>query len=226
MSKQVFPGKPVLLIILVMATFMLFVSISCQKTTEPVPSKDNAFEVAMLAAGNKTVKVPEEDPGAPLYLRMTMLLNQVFRVDGHVVIPFYRNPSCVRPDFNLLELFDVPAAFGCGLTCTAQYVIESDAPLGTFPIIVQTRSNNMPIWIITETAFDAAAADNMITINELQAANPIKATATHFEEMLKPRFENHHVVIHASGTIDETGDPFSFHVNHLGSTTKSIFLKM
>ncbi|HSK12890.1 MAG TPA: hypothetical protein VK907_06715 [Phnomibacter sp.] len=228
MKKQLF-SKNVFRLFSAIAVFALFIfSSACQKTADSdgADLKPSDFEAAMRAKGNKTVRFPAEDPGAPLYARVTPLLNQILRVNGYVVVPFYRDPACIRPDLNLFELFDVPAAFGCALTCHGQFVIESDAPMGTFPIIVQTRSNSLPMWMVPEAAFDAAAADGVMTIAELNAPGTLKATATTFEEMLKPRMEKHHVVINAEGTLDADGRPFSFQVNLPGNTIRSISLKM
>ena len=37
--------------------------------------------------------------------------------DGEgAAIAFFRPPECIRSDFNLLDFFDAPAAFGCNAT--------------------------------------------------------------------------------------------------------------
>jgi hypothetical protein len=196
-----------------------------EKTTSNFAAIDAEQELAMAntVAGNKRVLFPEEDPGAPLYLRATSLLNQFFVSDGWLVIPFYRNPDCVRSDFNILQLFDVPQAFSCPLTVQGHYIIEKNAPLGTLPIIVQSTSSAMPFWFVRWDEFSLAAADGVVTMPELRGMNPLKGVAAKFTETLRPRMDNHLVQINASGALMD-GRLFTFHVTHLGDQTKSLQL--
>ncbi len=180
---------------------------------------------ASADAGNKRVHYPAEDPGAPLYVRMSPLSNQLFFTDGWLVMPFHRQPACIRPDFNLLALMDVPAAFGCALTTRGYYIIEKDAPLGTFPIMAQSTGTAVPFWFVNREAFEAIAADGVVTIGDIMALAPLKGTATDFKETLRPRLENHHVQINAKGVLDD-GRAFSFHVTHVGEQTRSIGLEV
>jgi hypothetical protein len=62
-----------------------------------------------------------------------------------------------------------------------------------------------------------------VTIEDLEAMNPLKGTASWFHERLKPRAEEHLVVIDASGQMAD-GRRFSFHVTHIGDETQSISL--
>jgi hypothetical protein len=66
-----------------------------------------------------------ESPGVPAYARIES--GQVYISDGWAVIAFYRDPTCVHPDFDLLNFFDVPAAFGCPLTVEGFALYEPDA---------------------------------------------------------------------------------------------------
>jgi hypothetical protein len=181
---------------------------------------------ARMSTGNKQVQFPSsEDPGAPLYMRIANTMNQFFVTDGWLVIPFYRDPSCVRPDFNLLNLFDVPAAFGCSLTVSGFYTIEKDATPGTFPITVQSTGSAVPFWFVKREDFETAKDDGVITIGELQNMNPLIGSATKFHETLRPRFDNHFVQINASGTLTD-GRRFEFHVTHVEDQTKHISLSI
>jgi hypothetical protein len=181
------------------------------------------FRSAQTDRGNKKVKFPSEDPGAPLYARTGEILNQFFVTDGWLVIPFYRTPECIREDFNLLTIFDVPAAFGCPLTVEGFYMIEKGAPQGTFPIIVQSNGSAVPVWMVRWDDFLATTADGILTIEELRSLNPLMGTANKFHETLRPRMENHLVQINASGYLTD-GRSFRFHVTHKGSETSSIGL--
>jgi hypothetical protein len=178
---------------------------------------------AKNAQGVVQVNFPQDDPGAPLYVRTTRILNQLFVTDGWLVIPFHRDPQCVREDFNLLELFDAPAAFSCRLMTEGFYMIEKDAPAGTLPIIVQSTGSAVPFWFVRWDDFSVVAADGIVTLGELRNLNPLTGVATKFKETLRPRFENHLVNINASGVLKD-GGTFSFHVNHVGDQTKNIQL--
>ncbi len=212
---------------------LLLFCISCNKSTGDFEkaqagkllSIESEVMSARNSAGNKQVHFPEEDPGAPFYMRAGNFLNQFFVADGWLVLPFYRNPACVRTDFNLLQILDVPAAFSCPLTVNGFYMIERDAEPGTFPIIAQSTGSAVPFWFVRWTDFQAAAEDGVVTISELQSLNPLIGTADKFKETLRPRMENHLVQINASGVLQD-GRSFSFHVTHIGSETRSINLSI
>jgi len=214
--------------------FLVIVAPACQKSEFRENNDErgikngslqNEISLARNAAGNIQVQFPTENPGAPFYARTGNLLNQFFISDGWLVIPFFRTPSCIRADFNLLTIFDVPAAFGCPLTVQGFYMIERDAPLGTFPIIVQSTGTAVPFWFVRWTDFQTAAADGVVTIGQLQALNPLVGTADKFNETLRPRLENHLVQINASGFLQD-GRKFDFHVTHVGDKTKNIGLSI
>jgi len=213
--------------LLVAALILPLFFTACRKSSETKDTDSLQQQIAILrnAAGNIQVQFPQQDPGAPFYLRVGNILNQFFVTDGWLVIPFYRTPSCVRTDFNLLTIFDVPAAFSCPLTVSGSYIIERDAPLGTFPLMVQSTGTNVPFWFVRWTDFQAAAADGVVTIGELQSLNPLTGVADKFKETLRPRMENHLVQINASGNLND-GRKFSFHVTHIGDQTASINLTM
>lgn len=201
--------------------------IGCSGQIEPTtPGADAARAFNAAAAGGlDVVSYPAADPGPPYYARVSLLLNQVFHDDAYVAIPFHRDPSCVPADFNLLSAFDFPGpggpgAFGCPLLVEGRYTIEPDAPLGTFPIL-SVAQGPAQVWFAPWPAFQAAMADGVVTIGELQALEPLRGVADHFSEMLKPRVEDHHVVITSSGTLED-GRRFTFNVNHPGDVTKTI----
>ena len=218
--------------VLILLSFGLF---SCQQLDDQIEeegflaarefSLDKAFKDEERLQGNIKFSVPEDNPGAPFYMRMGPLLNQFFVKDGWLVIPFTRDPSCIDPDFNLLDIFDVPRAFSCELKLTAFGIIEADAPQGTFPIIVHSSGTNVPFWFVPWAAFQMIADDGIVTIGDIEALDPVKGKADKFKEMLRPRMENHHVQINASGKLDD-GRSFAFHVTHVGDQTKSIGLRI
>lgn len=54
----------------------------------------------------------------------------------------------------------------------------------------------------------------VVTFSDLEAMNPLRGTATTYDETLQPRPGEHLVVIDAAGHLDD-GRPFEFHVTHV-----------
>lgn len=181
------------------------------------------------SAGLTRKEVPSEDPGPPFYARVTSILNQFFHAEGWLAIPFYRDPSCIPADFNVLQLFDFPGpsgpgAFACGLLVNGFVLIEPDAPLGTFPRQVVLEGDAVPFWFIPWSEFEPEAADGVVTFAELEAMSRLTGTAARYRETLKPREGDHVVSIRAAGTLDD-GRDFQFNVMHLEDETRSIQIR-
>lgn len=181
------------------------------------------------AGGLRTVTFPADDPGPPFYTRVTTLLNQVFHDGATVAIPVYRDPACIPADFDLLLAFDPPGpggpgAFACPLLVEGTFLIEPDAPPGTFPVQVMTQGAAQ-VWFVPLADFQAASADGDFTFGELLALDPLKGHATHFNEMLQPRMDDHRVVITSQGTLED-GRRFLFNVNHPGDRTRTLQIRI
>jgi hypothetical protein len=187
---------------------------------------------ALARAGSEglvRLDIPSEDPGPPFYARTTSILNQFFHTDGWLAIPFYRDPACIPPDFNMLELFDFPGpggpgAFACPLLMHGFLLTEPDAPLGMFPRHVVLMSDAAPFWFVPWSDFEAAAADGIVTIGEIAALGPLTGVAHRYHETLKPREGDHVIAIQAGGTLDD-GRTFQFSVMHLQDRTRSIQIR-
>jgi hypothetical protein len=189
------------------------------------------FPLEARSAGLVRVAFPAQDPGPPFYTRVTPypeLLNMVFTDGRTVAIPVYRNPACIPGDFNLFQFFDPPSAagpgaFACPLLISGTFLIEPDAPLGTFPIQISS-TGPVQFWFVDHDEFMERTADGILPMARLAGdfASLRIGTADHFEEILRPRFEpEHHVVISASGRLTD-GGRFRVNVNHRGSTLRSI----
>lgn len=147
--------------------------------------------LAILAAapsadGQVRRLVPDDSLGGPYYARIER--GGVLEADGWVAIAFYRDPACVRTDFNLLNFFDIaniPAIFFCPLTVHG-FEIWSDPEVDLAPRQSKLRGNGaVPIWFVSATDFHAALPG--ITLTELLAMpSLIQAVATQFEETLHP----------------------------------------
>lgn len=195
----------------------------CSNSQEPtaspadIPAAD-ALVAAASAAGMVRVTFPDPDPGIPLYARVGPPLNQFFHDGTWLAIPFYRDPARIPGSFNLLDYFDFPGpggpgAFAAPLTLSGFYMIENGAPLGTFPKVVVSSGSRVPIWFVRWSDWQAAAADGTVTMPELAALPLRRGTATQFQETLRPRQDEHLVVINARGTLED-GRSFDFHVTH------------
>jgi len=155
-----------------------------------------------------------ERPGPPFYANFSA--DFIPSDDGTVAIAFYREPSCIPADFNLLDLFDVPAAFGCELTIEGKlwwYDPETDP----FPFKIQQWGlGAVPIYFVDEAELAAAAQDGVLTIGELQALPSLLiGFADSYLEVIHNSNQGGagkgHSVLNASGTIIQSGLPFFFH---------------
>lgn len=185
-----------------------------------------ALVAAAESGGMVRVAFPAENPGIPAYARLGLPSAQLFHDASWLVVPFYRNPEMIRGDFNLLSLFDFsgpdgPGAFGVPLTVSGFYMIERDAAPTDFPRVVVTRGTDVPVWFVSWPAFDAAGADGVVSMDDLRAMNPVQGVASTLEETLRPRVDEHLVVLDAKGRTTD-GRAFSVHVTHVGATTKAL----
>jgi hypothetical protein len=129
------------------------------------------------SAVSAQVRIPfpsPQDPGGPVY---TTIERGLPLHDGHVAaVLFYRDPSCVPADFNLLDNQDVvgfpdnPRAFGCALTVDGFGIWTQGPPADIVPRHVVTRGTGaVPIWFVAWPELEAAMADDVLTITELRA---------------------------------------------------------
>jgi hypothetical protein len=115
--------------------------------------------------------------------------------DGETaVIIFYRPPSCIPAEFNLLDFFDFPSAagpgaFGCNPPTTDSIEFWRNGPDVDFaPVSAKIRGlGAVPMWFISLSEIEAAIADDMLTIGELEALPSLrKGSASYYREILRP----------------------------------------
>ena len=87
--------------------------------------------VSVTANAERRLDFPADFPGPPYYARITQQF--VVHTDKWAAIVFYRQPSCVPPTFNLLNLFDPPAAFACALTFEGFALYDQNPPQINLP---------------------------------------------------------------------------------------------
>jgi hypothetical protein len=135
-------------------------------------------------------------------------------VSDYVPIVFYRNPECVRPDFDLLHVFDVPAAFYClPLTMEGFSIFEDAAniPLGVPPFQAKFSGDEVPMAFVDRETYNVIAADGL-TIGDFTA--DMWGTATSYKEVLQPSPDANVFLLNivAEGALDQDGTQFRLRV--------------
>jgi hypothetical protein len=119
---------------------------------------------------------------------------------------FTRRPRALPSDFNLLNFFDIPRAFGCPLTVSGFSIWKNGPPpLDEAPIqnILQ-GAGSVHIWFVHWSELQAGMADGVLTIAELQAMRSLRTgIASLYHETLHPQqgVERSLDVIVASGQL-------------------------
>jgi len=130
---------------------------------------------------------PGVGTGAPFYARIER--GWTLHTDEWAAILFYREPYCVRKDFNLLDFFDFPAAFGCE-TFVKGFEVRKD---GMMPPIQGSLKDAGPmhVYFFPWSAMQVALADDMLTMPELEGLDGLgsvlrKGITTSFTETIHP----------------------------------------
>lgn len=166
-----------------------------------------AQPTAAHAAVRQTI--PEEQPGPPFYAR---IISNVSGTEELSAVVFYRDPACIPPDFNLLQFFDIPRAFGCRLTVEGFVIWKNGPPpIDQAPIQQQLfGTGNVPVWFVSTAELQVATSDGVLTIGELQSLpSLVIGSASSFHETLHPvqAAKRGMIEITASGTLSN-GESF------------------
>ena len=62
----------------------------------------------------------------PFYARLVR--GEIYHTDDWAAIVFYRPPTCIPANFNLLDFFDIPGAFECNPPTTDGFAIWEHGP--------------------------------------------------------------------------------------------------
>lgn len=147
------------------------------------------FIGAGSAGAQVMLRVPDQSPGIPAYAHVERQF--VWHTEQLAAIVFLRAPDCVPANFNLLDLYDLPAppvhpgAFACPLT-TSGFELWDDPGKDGAPRQAVSTGNAVPVWFVSWPVLQAALADNVLTKSELESLNPLKGVATSFHELLHP----------------------------------------
>ena len=157
-------------------------------------------------------------PGPPIYAQMSYTADfgwEIYHTDEWAAIPFYRNPGCVPPDFNLLDMFNPPAAFDCMLAVQGFEIWVSPVPP---PIKARMWGvGAVSIYFVKWPKLQEAVADYRITMAELNAlvsaGHAVVGTATFFVSELHPSGGTAvpHIEMSAHGLLPD-GRRFQFQV--------------
>lgn len=177
------------------------------------------------------LNVPEQNQ-PPFYARIEQ---DAIHDDDWAAIVFYRDPSCVPADFNLLEFFDFTPdpdlglrVFGCPMTVSGFEVWENGPGLDLAPI--QTKSRGMgavPIWFVMWPELEVLIADNNLTIEELSSAASLRmGLASFYNETLHPSESVRvpHITISASGQLTD-GTSFRFQAVSSGEPLQHVLIR-
>lgn len=135
----------------------------------------------------RTTWPSNDDPGPPFYARIEPAPPHVINDGSWAAIVFYREPSCVRPDFNLLLFFDFGPAFGCDLTGTGASLWHGEPFIGAPKIATMRGNGAVPVWFVPLSEFNQAAQDGELYISELAELNGLMVGyARQFNEVLHP----------------------------------------
>jgi hypothetical protein len=147
------------------------------------------------------VEVPEVNQ-PPFYARIGQGhggpgSEEIYHNDQWAAIPFYRDPSTVPQDFNLLNFFDFRLWTGEVVSPLRVEGFEiwdvfppPPAPPVTGPLAVKTNGlGAMPIWFVSWPELKQAVADGRLTVPDLTSMQLQKGTADFYTENLYPLTE-------------------------------------
>jgi hypothetical protein len=186
------------------------------------------------AANNGLVRTDwpsAEDPGPPFYARTDHVPPFVFNDGEWAAIVFYREPSCVPANFNLIQFFDPPAAFGCA-PVTHGYSLWQEAMTGAPKIAKTNGSGAVPVWFVPVEAVNQVTQDGDLTINELEGVDGLLVGyADQFDETLHPHtlppelggggHPNPKLILNAKGQLED-GRQFNLHITQVRDEVKAI----
>ncbi len=205
------------------------------------PSARRSFLAAILLTVGCGVSADEglitthwpsaEDPGMPFYARVELMPPYVFNDGEWAAIIFYREPSCVPDNFNLIRFFDVPGAFFCPHTVQGTSLWESSNMMIPPKIINMTELASVPVWFVPwEAVKSEANAGGVITRAGLEATpGLVKGYASRYRERLHPHPDfagqggnkNAKMIVTAKGALED-GRDFGLQISWINDVVTNI----
>lgn len=181
-----------------------------------------------VAGATERYLVPDESVSGPFYARIER--GYVHMTDEWVAIAFYREPNCVRPDFNLLNFFDysnIPAIFFCPLTVRGFEVWKNGTMTDAGPMQGKLYGNGaVPIWFLSVEDYNKALPG--LSMNELVAIPSLrKGYATFFEETLHPYGAARQSMLHitARGWLED-GASFRYQATEAAGVLRLVIIEI
>lgn len=176
-----------------------------------------------------------EDPGLPFYARVELLPPYVFNDGEWAAVVWYRDPTCVPEDFNLITVFDYERAFGCELTVRGSSLWHG-AMFNGAPKQVHLTGDHVPVWFVPWSEVrDRATEGGELTLRQLSAmSGVVRGHADRYTEHLHPHPDpaigggghpNPAMVIDASGTLEGGGD-FGLHISWIRDEVRSVVIDL
>lgn len=125
------------------------------------------------------LRVPEDSPGSPWYADFGR--DFIPADEAHAAIVFWRDLACIPADFNLLDMLDIPAAFGCPISLRGQEWWHE--PFVDYPFkMALVNDGPVPVYFVTLEELAAETADDRLTLGELSAFQSLrKGQARHLQ---------------------------------------------
>jgi N-acetylneuraminic acid mutarotase len=200
--------------------------------TEDEAGASLAFQ-GIISTSFVVLSAPGESPGGPWYADFS---RDFIPADGaQVAIVFSRDPAHIRPEFNLLDMMDIPAVFECPLLLRGQEWWHE--PFVDFPFKVKNGLDNdgsVPVYFVELAELDSEIADDQLTIGELEAFSSLRVgQATYVKnDILNSNAPDSdgkgHGVMTAIGTLDGSGEFFyvHWHEEFDPAVGKNVFLEI
>lgn len=174
-------------------------ALGCQGGGEAPSGPDSG---ALAGAAERSENTP-----VPFYARIEHAV--IIHDATWAAVVFYRPPSCVRAGFNLLDFFDIPAAFGCGPMTVAGFTVTKTPPLPAQSLL--RGLGEVPVWFVDWSELQTAIADDVLTISELAALPSLHVgAATFYHETLHPTggAKQNKLTLVGSGSLTGGGEFF------------------
>ena len=170
--------------------------------------------MGIAQANVRTIMDPTKD--VPYYARIAH--EEIYHDSEWAAVAFYRDPDCLlQTGFNLLDFFDVPAAFNCPCYVAGFLIWKNGPPpIDLAPVQMKLQpapGQTVPVWFVRWSELESAIADDILTIEELAGLpSLLRGEADFFTETLHPlggEAQQTMISLVASGLL-ENGHKFSF----------------
>ena len=177
----------------------------------------------------------QQDPGIPFYARVELFEPYIFNDGEWAVVIFYRDPACVPDDFNLISVFDVPAAFFCPHTVHGTSLWDGAVFNGSPKVVTMTGNGQVPVWFVPwEDVSSMAHPGGILTKSDLQAIEDRAiGYASRYSERLQPHPDpafgggghpNPKMIVTAGGLLED-GRSFDLHIAWINDVVRSIDIR-